>query len=154
MTDDMENNGQTEDISQSELDDIDQFLNSLHIPNEMINDIDKPITTLKTRPPVTIANIFPLLAWVVFIIAMFSILNAAPPGTSFFNNLLSVSSAQLWDRGQLFAAMCYLFGNCVVCAGGLIIRFHKKIRLTSIGTIHLLILAAASAVISVMIMLR
>ncbi|MDR1669234.1 MAG: hypothetical protein LBR76_04680 [Oscillospiraceae bacterium] len=152
--DDRENNSQSNELDQTELDEIDRFLDTLHIPEETIGDMDRPVTTLRTKPPVTIANIFPLLAWVVFLVAMFTIIQAAPQGESFFNNILHVSASRQWDDEHLFAAMCYLFGNCAVCGGGLAIRFCKKMRFTSSGTINLIAAGVLSAVISVILLFQ
>ncbi len=152
MTDELGDNEQNE--QSEEMDDIDQFLRSLHIPDEMVNDDEKPIATLRTKPPVTLANIFPLLAWVIFVIAMVTILQSTPPNSSFFNALLSTPTARVWDTQLLFAAMCYLFANCVVCAGGVVIRMIKKLGLNSVGTINLLVVAALSAAISVALLIR
>ncbi|MDR1692993.1 MAG: hypothetical protein LBR72_06500 [Oscillospiraceae bacterium] len=141
-----------EDFDPAEMENIDEFLNTLHIPAELIDDTDVPLKVLRTRPPVTIANIFPLLAWVVFIIAVFTVIQAGPSGGSFFENLLGKASPRHWDSQQLFAGMCYLFGDCAVCAGGLAIRFHLKWRLTSAGTISLLACFVLSAAISLLLL--
>ncbi|MDR0293330.1 MAG: hypothetical protein LBH95_04170 [Oscillospiraceae bacterium] len=139
-----------------EMDEIDKFLStlpSLSISKDMVNDPDAPVPLRKTQKPELLPGVFILLAWVVAVFAALTILRASPQSGTFFNSLLDRSPISFWDKSLLFAAMCYMLGNCAVCAGGLAICFVKKIKATSGSALNLWIAGGISAVTALVLVL-
>ncbi|MDR0325102.1 MAG: hypothetical protein LBI19_03285 [Oscillospiraceae bacterium] len=137
-----------------EMDEIDRFLAtlpSLHIPDDMVEDTALPPQTGRVGKQVPLTSIFALLAWFVLVFALLTASRAASSqGWTFFGSLLNESSYSAANPQYLFTAMCYLLGNCAVCAGGLGICFIKKMKMTGGSAMNFWIAGGLSAIIAVL----
>ena len=135
-----------------EPDEIDKFLAtlpSLHISEDMIEDADFPPHTEKHRQaPLT--GIFGWLAWVVLVFSLLTIARAAPSeGTALWNGIVGKPSHTPGNPNLLFFAMCYLWGNCVICLGGLGICAARKMKMLGGSALTFWIAGALSAGIAI-----
>jgi hypothetical protein len=151
MSDEPKKNGPQEP------DEIDKFLAtlpSLHIPDDMIAD-DIDLTSLRTKPrkQVTVTGVFILIAWFVLLFSLMTIARAAPSRGTAWYTILGERHFSYWNHHYLLSAMYYLFGNCVVCAGGLCICLIKKIKMTSGTSLNFWIAGGLSAVTAVVVLI-
>lgn len=135
------------------MDEIDKFLSTLHIPEEMVRDPDRLPPRPKPKPQIHLTNTFPILAWVILMVSLLTVYRASPSGGNFFHSYMGRAHSTIWDSQLLFSAMCYLIGNCVVCAGGVAIFTLKKVKKTSAGMISLWIVGGVSVVLTIALMI-
>ena len=139
-----------------ELDEIDRFLStlpSLHISEDMVEDIDFPPRTGKSGRQAPLTSILSLLAWAVLIFSLLTVYRAAPSeGTALWDGIVGKTSHYPGDPNLRFAAMCYLWGNCAVCLGGIGICAAKKMKLSRGIALSFWIAGGVSAAIAFILM--
>ncbi|MCL1807508.1 MAG: hypothetical protein FWG31_07385 [Oscillospiraceae bacterium] len=142
--------------NENEMDEIDKFLAtlpSLHISEDMVDEGEYKVNYKPQKHKVQLTSIFALLAWLVLLFSLLWAYQAFPSSSgTFFSGYTGISSKGAWNAQYITDATFYLFGNVVVCLGGLAVCLAKKMKLFSGSALNFWIAGGLSAIMAIVLM--
>jgi hypothetical protein len=137
--------------NEKELDEIDKFLAtlpSLHIPEDMVDEGEYKVRYKPKHHKVQLTSVFALMAWLFFLFSLVTVLRAFPGNSEFWYSIRQ-GNRQGIDTSYFTTAAYYLFGNIVVCLGGLAICLAQKKKIFGGSALNFWIAGVLSGIAAV-----
>jgi hypothetical protein len=146
------NTGQTENMD--EMDKLIASLPTLHISEEMVDDVQFVPLRKPKRMKADITVIFAMIAWFFLIFALMTLSRSLPPRMDvFFRAFTGTVHTSHANTQYTLSTLIYLAGGFIVCAGGLGICALKKMKMSRGSALNFWIVGGVSVVTAALLLI-